>query len=221
VGLGQDALRGVEERVSTPTGRRLRRAGVVLVVGALVSVGIALAQPGVRARVAAHWHAAHLSSRDPMVRTQARLALLDIGRPAIDGVYPELIASEIADELTGTKDTVAFVARCNGPTETSWPNLIQLGLEVEATLSEAGPRTSGGRIAVFSAPGWPSIVCPVAQRLIPHEVSRVLVVARKQEWLGSHSGPPTEDVLELHVLIPLDDDLAPAVLEAVRERLKR
>jgi hypothetical protein len=41
-----------------------------------------------------------LASPDPMVRADARTRLLAIGRPAIDGVYARLVASEVEDEVT-------------------------------------------------------------------------------------------------------------------------
>lgn len=90
--------------VSDATKVRVSLVGLVLVV---VAGGFTLASP--RVRVA--WIARGLRSEKPEVREATRKRLLELGRPTIDSVLPELVASELVEHAApGSTFVVAELA---------------------------------------------------------------------------------------------------------------
>ena len=204
-----------------PRGRGLERAGVAVVLALLAVVGVALTRPEVRTRLWVVWLARGLDSPDPMARTQARQDLLDMGRPRIDMAFPRLVASEVADELVGQASAAVLVGS-RGPTLIGSPFAPQ-AFDVDGpplcVTPEFQPWLGGGLRPGVWERQWieDAIVCPTAKRLVKEGAARelVLVVAVHRDG-GPHSGAL---VRELRVAVPLDDDLAPEILDAVRARL--
>lgn len=73
--------------------RRVTFRLLVFFVGLLV---LTLARPDLGTRVRIRYHEMRLGSRDPDEREDAVAKLLEIGRPGIDEIYPEVVATRIA-----------------------------------------------------------------------------------------------------------------------------
>ena len=146
------------EQGGPPTQVRLR-SKILLAAGAIVLLAPAsLLCPAVRVRAEVAWLGSRLHAKDPMARADARQSLLALGRPAIDAEYPEIVAGEVEDEVTG-QDAVVFVG-----------GVGQGDYSVETVLRGAAQ----GTIAVTGSP-----VCPTAM-LLRHPTKRALVVAARR-----------------------------------------
>jgi hypothetical protein len=196
----------------TRSRRRASKVALALALLGALPIGVALLDRDMRYRWRVGWIRRGLRSEDASVRHATRLRLLDFKRPAIDGVYPELVASEIADELEGTDDVVVIVGQ-------RWKEAIEREprwafFDIEEVL-RVSPRFAGvydytERLSVIDDAG-----CPVARKLARSAKREIVVAALRPR------GTLLEGQRELRVAVPLDDDLAPAILEAVRERLRK
>lgn len=197
-------------------GRLARSGGVALALVVVGLAALALLHPATRTRFEVARLARKLDSKDPMERTAARHALLDLGRPAIDSVYARLVAGEIADELTGQRDAVVLVGseRPRDP-DPQWHSRAFDVERVVASVGQVGDAEKG--VAFTDA----DLVCPIAKRLVRPGARRVLALVawRSTTPDGFRSGP-TISFAEERVEVPLDgDELAPEVIEAVVRRL--
>jgi hypothetical protein len=181
-------------------------------LGAL-PIGVALLDHRVRDHLRLAWVGRELHSTDARVRHATRLRVLEVGRPAIDGIYAELVASEIADELTGTTQETVLVVGHRWKERAQNDGFQWSFFDIDDLVAASSPRLdqlyrNAVRLAVDDEIG-----CPTAQRLVKTGAKRELVLA----------GRPVDSdrTFVLRVAVPLDDDLAPQVLEAVRERVKR
>jgi hypothetical protein len=156
--------------------------------------------PGTATRMRVQLLARQLGSEDPAVRAQARRDLIAIGRPAIDTVWPELIAGEVQDETTGVTALV-FVGR---PLDR--PGAFEVESVVRADKSFGV--TAGASVVAVGSP-----VCPTARALGPRDARRVLVVVGRGEGPGRAAA-------ELRVVVSLDDDLASETVRAVQRRFE-
>ncbi len=187
------------------TRRRGRVAALVLTLAVLV-LAAPFASSTVRTGVEVRWLTYRMRSDDRAVREQARLRLLGIGRPTIDAIYPEVVADEVADESPGCS---IFIGRVASRKRASPPGLDQMTLDYELRLRDS-PREFWSCF-VEGAPA-----CPTARLLFDPDARRELVVCRP------HSGGSSHEMVwtVLEVAVPLDDDLAPAIIEAVKKRLE-
>jgi hypothetical protein len=188
----------------------------ILVIAVIAGFAGALSHPAVQTRLRVHWHAWHLDSRDPMVRTKARQALLDMGRPAIDPVFPDLVAGEVEDELTGVSHRLVIVGvreriapKPGVKPLTGWVSFyVERLLETDDVHLADLFQKPGTRVTVRD-----TIVCPTAQRLVRDDARRELVVAADVQDFPKAA---------LRVAVPVDDDeVGLAVIDAVRERILR
>jgi hypothetical protein len=151
----------------------------------------------------------HSSSRE--VRLEARTRLMAIGRPAIDSVFPELVAGEVADRLASVPPgkRVAFVGRSEGLPEViivtstkRWPHYV---LEHSLALP---PETN----LIVPECEWPEH--SLAARLAPErgKTERTLVIGE-----DASRGILIDPLLM--VRLPASDPLGPEVIEATRARL--
>jgi hypothetical protein len=193
--------------VAPRTKRRIAFALVALVLSPIVVV---LGLPGMRTRLQVSYLAFRLGSVDPAVRDEAALRLLAIGRPAIDEVYPRLVATYVAhmaldpdaavltahviqrDRVTGNRDVEPEVVIRQSPNIT-----IKPGALLEVVGSDPTEATK-----VFS----------------PESTRRELLVLRPARRGGMSLGPGKN---YLTLAMAVDDDLAPAVLSAVTDVLSR
>src|SRR5579883_2978918 len=108
--------------------RRAWKLGVALVFLA------AMVLLAVRDPLRVRWHARGLESGDPNVRAASRAALLELGRPAIDAVYPDLVAQEVSEEATVTS-AVVIVGACRASFNMTDPIPHRRTYEVVEVLS--------------------------------------------------------------------------------------
>jgi hypothetical protein len=177
-------------------------------VGLLVLV---LAHPDLATRMRVKYHAYRLGSEDGETRRDAASRLLEIGRPAIDEVYPEVVATRVRLVATDeARDVRVFVGRAASreqfdsfPASTfpggTWPQ------EIEILLREDVPRPKEWRN--FFACDTPWYVSPLTAR------GRRLYVTRPQ-------ATRSRDQETALVVVPLDGEPeAEAIIEAVKRSL--
>ncbi len=189
--------------------RRGRVAAGALAVGALV-LAAPFASSSVRTGAQVRWLAYRMGSDDRAVREEARRRLLTIGRPAIDPVYLALIAGEVEDEAAGAA-SIVFVGRATGALAATRTYTCEETLGPEFVALRGWPGT-----ATIPVSGEPE--CPTALLLKTRGTAReLLVVGVETASIAPHK--PINHYLLLAV--PLDDDLAPAIIEAVKKRLAK
>ncbi|HZU96618.1 MAG TPA: hypothetical protein VFF73_08010, partial [Planctomycetota bacterium] len=175
-------------------------AGLVVV---LVGFGGALAST-TPARVR-YWAWRMRSSRRE-TRLVARTKLMEIGRPAIDGVFPELVSGEASDRLAVVPrfDRCGFVGLCTRRGEQG----LDCSLEVIFTDHFA-------RNATHATVGWLEAGDPflTAFGRDSRGAPRLLIVGS-----ATARGVPTV-VPQLAMRLDVDDPLAPAVIEATSARI--
>ncbi len=184
---------------------RVALAGLLLVV---VVFGVALAvTPAARVRYWA-WRA---RSSDRGVRLAARIRLMEIGRPAIDAVFPELVAGEAGDRLAEVpvSQRVVLVGRfeetpmqpIRGGPFVDWP------FDVDPALAQGGHTVVRVRLeaAVFD---------PLARSFVKE-------TSRPHRTLVAGSEAHKEDAVVKLFMVWLeeDDPLAAAVIEETKARL--
>jgi hypothetical protein len=144
-----------------------------------------------------------MRSSDLATREDARLHLLRLGRPAIDEVYPELVAEEVGDRVAAGSWPRVFVPRARfigGMTDTEF-------YECDVDLALLGPRSSVPVEASFVDERW-CLLCPKPLQKALTE-GRVLFVTGF--W-------KSDETPRLWLAVPLDDREA-EILDAVRARL--
>ncbi|HZU95195.1 MAG TPA: hypothetical protein VFF73_00700 [Planctomycetota bacterium] len=179
---------------------------LALVLGGFVA-GFATT-PATRARFWA-WRA---GSSDRKARLKARERLLDIGRPAIDSVYVDLVAGEICDRLAAVpaRDRVVFVGCCEAGANLA-PGAkggTSVGYFVERSFASPCERYMIVRVPET----WPD---PVAEGLAAKPVGalRMLVIGR---WDPRHGNL---DAL-LVARLAAEDPLAATLVEEARARVE-
>jgi hypothetical protein len=154
----------------------------------------------VREPILVRWHAHRLESSDPNARAASRAALLALGRPAIDGVYPDLVAQEVSEEAT-VASAVVIVGVCRAPFQMSDPIPHRRTYEVVEVLS--GTARVG---EVLEAEG--PLVCPTALALWRDDARLELAVL-----------VPAPGRFRLRLAVPLSGDDRARIGPAVRARL--
>ncbi len=192
---------------------RGRVAALVLALGVLV-LAAPFANSTVQANVEVKWLAYRMRSEDRAVREEARHRLLEIGRPSIDEVFPEVVAGEVenaAFETPGSVFVAEVASRRKGTTEfRGIPYPCITHYMTEADLRDATAEV--GRS--WELPGLPA--SRNGMLLWREQARRVLVVFGKPTFRNLEK--PTYIRLE----VPLDDDpLAPAIIEAVKVQLQK
>jgi len=174
----------------------------------LVAFGVALAvTPTARVRYWA-WRM-HSSSRE--VRLEARTRLMAIGRPAIDAVFRELVAGEVADRLASVPGParVAFLGHARELT----PRLMQ--------VDGKGPP----RYVVEQSIVMPSDTILAVSGVASPEDPLAMTLARgapatERKLVVGHTGNARFFVEALlTVPLPESDPLGPELIEATRARL--
>lgn len=182
---------------------RVAVVALVLVVGAF---GVAIAQTN---WVRVHWWAWRATSTDPERAALARKKVLEIGWPAIEPVYPAVVAGEVADRVAAVGSQapmIVFVGFWEGSRESEegWTVYYTCGPLVY--LGEFG--TLDGRLEVDGD----------REPVVPSHGSstRLLVVARRssrRDWYDYEA--------EAVAKFPLhDDEDERRVFAAVRARLE-
>jgi hypothetical protein len=184
-----------------------RRIFLAVVVLPLVAILGALGTARVPIQVA-YWKW-RLGSVDPTTRSRARVELLRLGRPAIDDVFPELVAGEVMDLLATKhgKDLLFVGARSDLHHESA-----ALFYAVDEILT--GVPLPKGYTWRFET----RMNGPVAHALLGAAADppkRELVLGVFPGGADSKAG------IESWLAVPLDDDLAPLVLETVRARVAK
>jgi hypothetical protein len=188
--------------------RRRRVLGCAgLALGALVIViAVAASSEEMRTRGRVRWLGLRLGSSDAATRRAARVHLLDIGRPAIDDVYPDLVATAF-DE----------VIRADGA-DSYWVGVLrQVGPESDRTFQvEPGvdPVGPDRRVEILLY-RWPNPTPEdvVLERLARAAARRLLVVATP---FTSVRGD-TFTILRCCCGLP-DDEMGSRMVEALRAR---
>ncbi|MBI3722756.1 hypothetical protein HY251_02195 [bacterium] len=182
-----------------------KRAVVLALVLVLVALAAPLASSTVREGIEVRWLARSLRSRDPEVREETRVRLLAIGRPAIDPVFPEIVAGLVVEADSGW----IFLGRVRDRT----PEGTTYEHENTALDREKLFRV---QVSVLGEPGFSRS----ARMLFRSDARRELVLGH-----GASAHPMGRQVeiyalQEARVMVPLDDELAPAVIEAVKKKLE-
>jgi len=161
------------------------------VVVALVA-GVVVAARTERARV--RFWAWRMRSGDGETRAKARLRLLEIGRPAIDRVYAELVAGELLDRASARPGAVLRLVR------------FQSRAEGRFGLSDLYSPEQGARGEIWFVDP-PKARDPAWERLAdPRERGRKLLLLDDNDEL-------------LEVAVPNEDPLSDAIIEETRARL--
>jgi hypothetical protein len=181
----------------------MKRLGLALALVLLAAGALFL----LRVPIAVRFYASDLSSADPNERARARAELLALPREAIEPVFPDLVAQEVAEEAAG-QDALVLVGRRRPPVA------LAAGSEAappspDARAYEVVERIRGdarvGESLVASGP----VVCPTAMKLLRADAPvELAVLARRKD--GS---------LEVRVAIPIEPGRSDRVLAAVRAKL--
>jgi len=202
-----------------PPRRRARVAASIAAVS-LVVVAAPLASSTVRTSIKVRWIARGLSSRDRTERLQIRERLLAFGRPAADSIFPEVVASAVADEWSWwtTVKGAVFVARRTEPAR----GLYQIE---DSLWGKQFDGTPGSLCRVVAQPKGP------LSHYLPQDGAERFLLFGTGYWaddiLSRTDGPPMVGHVgvfvfsDYSVVIPLDDSLGSAVVEAVRTRLSQ
>jgi hypothetical protein len=189
------------------TAARSRRALVVAISVLVVVVGGPLlvlgVSPDLRTRARVRWLGHVMRSSETEARRTARGRLLAIGRLAIDEVLPELVTDEVEEAVAvaGSGSLVAIVE-----------------LDTSGGGGVHGERyfTVGSVLAGEAHP-----VLLVYQSQL--RVERLRNLSALERLAGGHGLGVAKDTGrgggELLLLAPLPDDLAPAILDAVKRKL--
>jgi hypothetical protein len=162
---------------------------LLAVLALLVGGTVSLLASSARARV--RWYSWRMRAGDPEVAARARFKLFELDRPAIDEVLPELVARELGARLRpGERVEIATVAS----KDASAVPVVTFASRWETWQYEPGDPTS----------------VLLAKRARSHALVLVLTGPSR---LGSVS------IEVIPIAIPLDDDLAPEILTAVRAEL--
>jgi hypothetical protein len=151
-------------------------------------------------------------SGDRKARLKARAKLLEIGRPAIDSVYVDLVAGEVCDRLEAVpaRERVVFVGCCEAGANLAAGT--KGGSSVGYFLERSFAAPCEHYTAVLIPETWPD---PVAESLAAKPVSalRMLVVARRTK------SPPATTALVV-VRLAADDPLVSTIIEEARARVE-
>ncbi len=199
------------------TRRRGRVAAFTPAYAVLVLAG-PFASSTVRTGVEVRWLARGLYSEDRAVREETRQRLLALGRPRIDAVFPEIVASEVAEHAQG--GCLVFVGRVVRRSPGGSGSMPSAYYDAETVLGlftfnyEAceTDRRHPSDVQWTNGEGGPVVPeSPTATLLAKHDAHRELVVA-KAATMNYYFA----------LTVPLDDDpLAPTIIEAVQNRLAR
>jgi hypothetical protein len=203
--------------------RTKRRIAFALAALVLSPILVALALPRTRTRLQVSYQTFRLGSADPAVRDEAALRLLAIGRPAIDEVYPRLVATYVGALATGRPQVLVLTGK-----------VVQRDRETgrHDVKPRALLRPGGGYDTSYVKAGVIFEVLREAKRATKvfgrDDSTRELIVFAVPRWSfqsgvsSSCSGfwrqeDGTTVKVDVELVVPLDDDLSPAVVEAVRD----
>jgi hypothetical protein len=171
-------------------GAKVRGLAFLVVVGLVA--GVVVAARTERARV--RFWAWRMRSGDGETRAKARLRLLEIGRPAIDSVFAELVAGEVCDRASARPGAALRLVR------------FQSQAEGRFGLSDLYSPEQGTRGEIWFVdppkerdPAWERLAQPRAP-------------GRKLLLLDDN-----DEILE--VAVPKEDPLSEAIIEETRARL--
>lgn len=162
---------------------------------------------GTRLKVA--YHARGLGSESAAGRAAARDALLAIGRPAIDGVLPELVARNVADEVAsgGAVVVAASVAEERGE------GARGLAVRVERVLVATDPRALDVRAKEETLiRARDERVSPASVRI--GDICGGRAGGRSIVVLGQRGGEPV-----VRSIVSVEGGLGPRILAAVEAEL--
>ncbi len=197
-----------------PRSRRRGRLVTFVLTLAILVLAAPFTSSTVRTGVEVRWLAHRMHSEDQAIRGEARQRLREIGRPAIDAVIPEMFACEVEEKVgdpgpEAQSERVVFVGRAlwrHSGLSTGVPAIVTFGYEVADVLPSGSLPTE----LTLSSSSW---------LLFPTEFvknRRELVVMRR----SCDDGRLDRAAFRFVRAFPLDDDdLAPAIVDAVRERL--
>jgi hypothetical protein len=191
---------------------RLAVAALVVLLAALATTVAASPRIRVKLRILALRRA--LASPNEAERHRARSALLDIGRPAIDSLLPEIIAGELLDHA-GPRAVFTVAQR----------RTVAAPLNTDAETYDLAPRDILERPMPKIAPIWttPTPNEPVQLHWDPIqcEVFFWLSYARAHRRLAIVAPSATGGEYRVVESIPLHADVENPLLDLLRARLAR
>jgi hypothetical protein len=169
-----------------------------------VLVPLALGGPALRDALCARWYARGLRSSDLSSRKDAQTRLRALGRPRIDCVWTELIASELSDVVSGRACLIA-IATCVRSREYYLPADTYTVSEV--LRNDLGvPLPTDREVKLLRASTYSS-ERPVA--------ARSLIVARRVAHRGGDQCQEPHVIFQLELATEADD----AAIAALRQEL--
>ncbi len=195
---------------------RARIVGRATLLGLLVLV-TPFVSPTVRTGVETTWLVRQMRSEDEIVRLGARERLLEIGRPAVDRWLPEIITDVVADAFEEERqDDARLFAVLIGKPHGRY-------LDYDNYRIEDDPPHVVDRSEQIPVP-FDLLVEGACRRLFPSpeghdQTERTMLIGSWDFISPRRPGQKRTALAEIDFLVPLDDQLGPAIVAAVKDYL--